>query len=106
MKLNLIRLFWIGVLLYLVGTAIIITAGIYLISLGEPETQEIEVVETIVEDTVVEEVVEPVVEEKPKVVPVQPKVVPKPIVQDTVTKDTKDTLSKSFQSTDSTLSSW
>jgi hypothetical protein len=77
MKLNFVRLFWIGVSLYLVGTGIIITVGIYLISLDEPETQEIEVVEIIVEDTVVEKVVEPVVEEKPKIIP-QPTV--KPIV--------------------------
>jgi len=92
MKLNLVRLFWIGVSLYLVGTAIIITAGIYLISLNEPETQEIEVVETIVKDTVVEKVVKPVVEEKPKVAPVQPKIIPQPTVKPIVTQPEVDTV--------------
>ena len=92
MKLNFVRLFWIGVSLYLVGTGIIITVGIYLISLDEPETQEIEVVETIVKDTVVEKVVEPVVEEKPKVAPVQPKIIPQPTVKPIVTQPEVDTV--------------
>jgi hypothetical protein len=92
MKLNFVRLFWIGVSLYLVGTGIIITVGIYLISLDEPETQEIEVVEIIVEDTVVEKVVEPVVEEKPKVTPAQPKIIPQPTVKPIVTQPEVDTI--------------
>lgn len=105
MKLNLVRLFWIGVSLYLVGSAIIITAGIYLISLDEPKTQEVEVVKTIVKDTVVEKVVEPAVEEKPKVVPVLPKVIPQPTVKPIVTQpelDTVQVIEQVVEVTDST----
>lgn len=88
------KLFWIGVVFYLIVGTTGLLLGVFLVSIQEEVSTEVVVQEVVVDQEPF--VIEPVKEE-PKVVPVVPKPVvekpkPKVVVSDTVEETSVDTL--------------